>query len=307
MIQIDLLTGFLGSGKTTFIKKYVTYLVNKGYKIGIIENDYGAINVDMMLLQDVMGDRVSVEMIAGGSDLETHMRRFKTKLIALAMQGFDRVIVEPSGIYDVDEFFDVLYDKPLDKWYEIGNVISVVDAKLQDMSEESDYLLCSQIATAGKIVISKSQLASQEDLDHTISHMKKALEMFKCTRQLKEDDFITKDWNVFTDEDLEMILHCGYVNESHLKRRISEDNDYQSLFFMNKELSKESILDSIKKIMNDPECGNVIRIKGFINDQGWYEINATKEELNISPIENGQDVIILIGEHLSQEKIEHYL
>ena len=38
----------------------------------------------------------------------------RTKLIAMAMRGFDRVVVEPSGIFDVDEFFDVLRDDPLD-------------------------------------------------------------------------------------------------------------------------------------------------------------------------------------------------
>lgn len=60
----------------------------------------------------------------------------------MGMCGYDRVIVEPSGIYDVDEFFDVLHDEPLDKWYEIGNVITIVDAKLEpELSEEADYLL----------------------------------------------------------------------------------------------------------------------------------------------------------------------
>ena len=53
MIKIDLITGFLGSGKTTFIKKYASYLLKKGMNIGILENDFGAVNVDMMLLQDL--------------------------------------------------------------------------------------------------------------------------------------------------------------------------------------------------------------------------------------------------------------
>ena len=46
----------------------------------------------------------------------------------MAMCGYDRVIVEPSGIYDVDEFFDGLREEPLDRWYEIGSVITIVDA-----------------------------------------------------------------------------------------------------------------------------------------------------------------------------------
>jgi len=126
MIKIDLITGFLGSGKTTFIKKYASYLLKKGMNIGILENDFGAVNVDMMLLKELERENCELEMIAGGCDRETHRRRFKTKLIAMGMCGYDRVIVEPSGIFDVDEFFDALYEEPLDRWYEIGNVITIV-------------------------------------------------------------------------------------------------------------------------------------------------------------------------------------
>ena len=42
MVKIDLITGFLGSGKTTFIRKYAQYLMDAGNNIGILENDYGA-------------------------------------------------------------------------------------------------------------------------------------------------------------------------------------------------------------------------------------------------------------------------
>ena len=56
MVKIDLITGFLGAGKTTFLKKYARYLLSKGENIGILENDFGAVNVDMMLLADLMGD-----------------------------------------------------------------------------------------------------------------------------------------------------------------------------------------------------------------------------------------------------------
>ena len=40
--KVDLVTGFLGAGKTTFIKKYARYLLDKGCKIGVLENDFGA-------------------------------------------------------------------------------------------------------------------------------------------------------------------------------------------------------------------------------------------------------------------------
>ena len=117
MVKIDLITGFLGSGKTTFIKKYAKYLIDSGANIGILENDYGAVNVDMMLLKDLEGENCELEMIAGGCDAECHRRRFRTKLIAMGMCGYDRVIVEPSVCYDVNTVFDVLRAIPIDRWY----------------------------------------------------------------------------------------------------------------------------------------------------------------------------------------------
>ena len=110
MITIDLITGFLGSGKTTFIEKYARWLVAKGERVCILENDYGAINIDRVLLQDLLGPNCELEMVVGGDGAEAHQRRFRTKLISMAMLGYTRVLVEPSGIYDIDEFFDSLYE-----------------------------------------------------------------------------------------------------------------------------------------------------------------------------------------------------
>ena len=107
MVQVDLITGFLGAGKTTFLRRYVRYLVQQGHKVCILENDFGAVNVDAMLVQEVLGPGCDVETISGGCDCDTHQRRMRTKLIAMAMRGFDRVVVEPSGIFDVDEFYQI--------------------------------------------------------------------------------------------------------------------------------------------------------------------------------------------------------
>lgn len=134
MVKIDLITGFLGAGKTTFIRNYAEYLMRKGENIGILENDFGAVNVDMMLLQDLEGEHCELEMVSGGCDKDCHRRRFKTKLIAMGMCGYDRVLVEPSGVFDVDEFFDALREEPLDRWYRVENVIAIVDAHLSPSS-----------------------------------------------------------------------------------------------------------------------------------------------------------------------------
>ena len=77
MIKVDLITGFLGSGKTTFLKKYAEHLLNSGEKVGILENDYGAVNVDVMLLGELEKRGCQLETIAGACDYDCHKRRLK--------------------------------------------------------------------------------------------------------------------------------------------------------------------------------------------------------------------------------------
>lgn len=60
MVQVDLITGFLGSGKTTFMRHYARYMVQQGWNVCILENDFGAVNVDVMLLQDILGDHIAI-------------------------------------------------------------------------------------------------------------------------------------------------------------------------------------------------------------------------------------------------------
>ena len=219
MVQVDLITGFLGAGKTTFLRRYVRYLVEQGHNVCILENDFGAVNVDAMLVQDLLGDRCDLETISGGCDCDTHQRRMRTKLIAMAMRGFDRVVVEPSGIFDVDEFFDILRDDPLDRWYQLGSVIAIVDALLPEtLSPQAEYVLASETANAGRVLVSRTQLAGQQQTAAAVAHLTRALEGCKCSRRFAPEEIITKDWARLTDADLAAIAACGGSMEVFLQR-----------------------------------------------------------------------------------------
>lgn len=309
MVKIDLITGFLGSGKTTFIRKYAQYLMNQGMNIGILENDYGAVNVDMMLLQDLMGDNCELEMVAGGCDKDCHRRRFKTKLIAMGMCGYDRVLVEPSGIFDVDEFFDALREEPLDQWYEIGNVIAIVDAKLEkELSDEADFILASEVADAGCILLSHADEAIAEEMDATVAHINEALEKIHCKRRI-EKEILRKSTPQLTSEDLHRIMSSGYVMENYEKMDLEEHSGFESQYFMNVPMTAEKMQKVAKEILEDSSCGAVFRIKGFIKaeDNSWIQLNATHNGVRMEPIQEGQEVIIVIGEHLQRDRIEAYI
>lgn len=307
MVKIDLITGFLGSGKTTFIKKYARYLLDQGLNIGILENDFGAVNVDMMLLKDLEGDHCELEMVSGGCDADCHRRRFKTKLIAMGMCGYDRVIVEPSGIFDMDEFFDILREKPLDQWYEIGSVIAVVDAGLDcGQSEAADYLLASEAAGAGCIVLSKVKNVSAEQTEAVKAHLEQAMKKVGCRRSLF-GHIIASDWEQFTEEDYQRLMNCGYESASY--RKTDAAAAFDSLFFMNLELTAEELKERTARLFEEPGCGHILRVKGFVKAEGgrWLELNATRREQTLAVSPDGQEVLIVIGEQLSKETIGRIL
>lgn len=306
MVKIDLVTGFLGSGKTTFIRQYARWLIKQGYNIGILENDFGPVNVDMMLLQDLEGESCELEMVSGGCDKECHRRRFKTKLIAMGMSGYDRVLVEPSGIYDVDEFFDVLHEEPLDRWYEIGNVFAVVDAKLpSDLSEAADYLLATEVADAGVVLLSRVQEASEAEIAAAKEHLNRALRQVGCDRQL-DQEILQKNWFTFTEEDYKRLLHAGYRMSDYGKREECEES-FDSLFFMHVKMTEVELRAAVQAAFADSNCGRIFRIKGFLPvGEGWIELNATRQETVINPISRGQEILIVIGENLSKTALEAY-
>lgn len=307
MVKIDLITGFLGSGKTTFIKKYARYLLGQGLNIGILENDFGAVNVDMMLLKDLEGDHCELEMVSGGCDADCHRRRFKTKLIAMGMCGYDRVIVEPSGIFDMDEFFDILREEPLDQWYEIGSVIAVVDAGLDcGQSEAADYLLASEAAGAGCIVLSKVKNVSAEQTEAVKAHLEQAMKKVGCRRSLF-GHIIASDWEQFTEEDYQRLMNCGYEPASY--RKTDAAAAFDSLFFMNLELTAEELKERTARLFEEPGCGHILRVKGFVKAEGgrWLELNATRREQTLAVSPDGQEVLIVIGEQLSKETIGRIL
>lgn len=302
MIKVDLITGFLGAGKTTFLDGYVRYLVSKGQRVAIIENDFGAVNVDMMLLSDFIKENCTIEMIAGACDAHCHARRFKTKLIALGMQGFDRVIIEPSGIYDVDEFFDVIREEPLERWYETGSVISIVDATMnRNMSNETKYIFATQLLCAGSILVSKAD--SDSNRQEMVAFLNEVLEESGGKRRV-DDVVIMKPWGELDTDDYEKMAQSGYKSDVISKMWFDKREEYTSLYYMNLDFDRDKIKEIIDKLFESDEYGHIHRVKGFIGDEnGWFSVNVTRDSFSIQPSGEGQKVIIVIGEKLIEEKI----
>lgn len=296
MIQVDLITGFLGAGKTTFLLKYARYLQRKGLRLGIIEYDFGAINVDMMLVGQLRNSNCEIEMVAAGCDMDCLVRRLKTKLIAMAMSGFDRVIIEPSGVFEMDIFYDMLREEPLENWYEIGSVITVIDGTgIGERTDSEEYVLATQAMSAGAIAISKSQLATESELEQL--HKFLAKHSITC-------EVIDKNWDDFVDNDFDQFANCGYRIGNYNKAFTDISEEFESVSFLKISGSVEAFVAKVRELFADASYGDILRVKGFINEAGTnYQINATPTNIEVTK-SPGQNVAIVIGRKLNEAKIK---
>lgn len=226
------------------------------------------------------------------------------------MLGYSRVLIEPSGIFDVDEFFDILHESPLDSMYNIENVITIVNSELNnDLSHEANYLLASQAANAGCIVFSHIDNPDAEKQSFLLSRINDALKTIKCDRIFNDGNTFAVNWKDFTLSDFEKLSHSGYSTQSFEKNFSIEQNGFESLFFMHIHMDINTLKSKIRELFHDESAGTIVRVKGFImsdTDNGWIEINATEKAINTNQIKNGQEVLIVIGEHLNREKIDSY-
>ena len=312
MTKIDLITGILGAGKTTFLLRYARHCLSCGERITILENDFGAVNVDMLLLQELKCENCQLETVAGCTDPYCHRRRFRTQLIALGMQHFDRIIVEPSGIFDMDEFFDLLYESPLDKWYQIGSILTICDAhQRQNMSAETAYLLASEAACCGKLVLSK--LTPEDDQDAAVqavlNRLKPALTAIQCSRSFSPEQITAIPLEKMTPDDFRALTEAGWQHASYVKKYRTEALQSTVHYFMRFRIPEAALKPLLETLLADPECGEIQRIKGsFQSDDGsWHKLNAVNGEIEIAEVPEGQAVLIIIGEHLSLEAIDSHI
>ena len=304
MIKLDLITGFLAAGKTHFIRAYAEYLLAKGEKIGILVGDNGAVNIDAALLKDLQGERCEMEMLAGAGDIDCIRRRMRTKLISMAMLGCGRLLMEPSGAFDAEELYDLLNEAPLDKWYEIGSVIAVIDARRQaNMPQEALHLMASQAASAGCWVFSHADCASEEELQNAPARLGAELKAIGCMRNVEKIPVFYSS-GTLKDDEYAAIESCGWMPSDHVHQSANEGGEFQSLYYFDLPVSRKVLTEKIDILFSDFSYGQIFRVKGFFKEnETWYEINASAGDMAIAESDATRGIIVVIGLRLHETAI----
>lgn len=158
------------------------------------------------------------------------------------------------------------------------------------------------------MVFSRSQLADAAQREAAQEHLNRTLAACKCSRTFRPGELLTKPWDEWGSEDFAAIDRCGCRQASCEKLHFDAHDAFTSAYFLELGLPRAQLEKNIPSLFTDPACGNVLRVKGFVEDDGqWYELNAAAAGLTAAPIPQGQQVLIVIGEGLDKARLEEDL
>ena len=169
MTKIDIISGFLGAGKTTFIKKMLDEAFS-GEKIVLIENEFGEVGIDGGFLKDA-GIEIS-EMNSGCICCSLVGDFAKNMVEVLDRFHPDRILIEPSGVGKLSDVMTSVIDLEKDHDVKLNGLVTVVNAlKASKQMKAFGEFFNNQIEYATTVVLSRTQKAKPEQLEFCVKQI----------------------------------------------------------------------------------------------------------------------------------------
>lgn len=174
MTKIDIISGFLGAGKTTFIKKMLKEAFS-GEQVVLIENEFGEIGIDGGFLKEA---GIEIREMNSGCICCSLVGDFGKSLSeVLTKYAPDRVIIEPSGVGKLSDVMKAVRDVASEIEVELNSAVTVADAgKVRMYMKNFGEFFNNQIENAGTIVLSRTDIADPKKVQ-------KAVEMIREKNQ----------------------------------------------------------------------------------------------------------------------------
>lgn len=160
MTKIDIISGFLGAGKTTFIKKLLEEAI-KGEQVVLIENEFGEIGIDGGFLKD---SGIEIREMNSGCICCSLVGDFGKSLAeVLTKYAPDRIMIEPSGVGKLSDVMKAVVDVSADMDVELNSAVTIVDAaKCKMYMKNFGEFFNNQIENAGTIVLSRTDIVDSD-------------------------------------------------------------------------------------------------------------------------------------------------
>ena len=338
MTKIDIISGFLGAGKTTFIKKMLEEVFS-GEKVVLVENEYGEVGIDGGFLKDA---GIEIKELNSGCICCSLVGDFNRSLNeVIETYHPDRILIEPSGVGKLSDVMSSVKDMEKDHDVKLNALVTVVNAmKASKQMKAFGEFFNNQIANATTIVLSRTQNAKEEKLE-------------LCVKEIQAVNpkaaIITTPWDAITGEQILNVVeqqdslmqemmkeyeehhhehhhdhehdhhhdhehehHHEHEHEHHHDHDHDHDHDADEVFTSwGKETphkyTKEKI-ESILKIFCDTEdYGSILRAKGMVpaEDGTWIYFDMVPGEYELrdgEPDYTGR--LCVIGTNIDEHKLE---
>ena len=341
MTKIDIISGFLGAGKTTLIKKLIEEGF-KGEKLVLIENEFGEIGIDGGFLKDA-GVQIT-EMNSGCiccslvGDFGTALKKVITEYAP------DRIIIEPSGVGKLSDVIKAVKDVAEEVEVQLDSYTTVADvSKCKIYMKNFGEFFNNQIESANTIVLSRTQTASQDKIEKAVamirehnadatiittpwddidgSKIKEAMQNHKTVKDALFEDEDEHEHHHHDDEcgchdhdhehhhhdhDEECSCGCGHDHD-HYHHHHADEVFTSWGKETPKKYNKEELDTILQKLSKDDSYGMILRSKGILQteDGSWVQFDLVPGEYEIR--EGSADYtgrICVIGSKLKEDELE---
>lgn len=254
-IEINIISGFLGCGKTTFLNKLIPVMQGKN---SLIENEFGNIGID----GDLINHSLQIKEIYSGCICCTVTENFKKALEELALEYIpDNIFIEPSGVSSLSDVLKICNKVSSNSGLDIKikNVITIVDVSAyRDYCENFGSFYLDQIQNAQMIFLSHFDNMLDSEIENIIEEI--SLINPKAT-------IFKEPWISLSGEEIIETINSMEAYEIQLKDRpdfIAANKRFQTFSIDKlKAFSKEEIA-TMPNFLNQKECGFIVRAKGII-------------------------------------------
>ena len=341
MTKIDIISGFLGAGKTTLIKKLLKEAL-AGTQTVLIENEFGEIGIDGGFLKDA---GIEIKEMNSGCICCSLVGDFGTSLKeVLNTYHPDRILIEPSGVGKLSDVMKAVQNAGLGTEVELNSAVAVVDAsKCKMYIKNFGEFFINQIEHAGTIILSRTDVASEEKVKQAVElireHNEKATIITTPLAQLEGKEILAtiegaKDLEAelmeqvkamhdehehhhHHDEDEDEHEHhhehdenctCGCHDHDHHHHHHADEIFTSWGFETPATYTTEEVEGFLKELDNEEKYGIVLRAKGMIPaaDGTWIYFDYVPEESNVragKPDVTGK--ICVIGSKLKEAELEN--
>lgn len=282
MTDLILLTGFLGSGKTTMMQRLLDSYAD--HKIGVIINEFGRINIDAKLVEK---DGVRMAEMSNGSIFCACIKdKFVQSLIDMAWRGLEYLFIEASGLADPASMEGILagISHQTDDRYRYRGSLCIVDAENYLGLTALLPAIVSQTEYADAIILNKRDLVTSEKLEKVEATVRKYNEQARIYP------------TAYCDVDIRAIVEEMGVRNTHIEARESSNtwqNRANTFTLCGTEvIPYDRLIDFLKGVID-----SAYRIKGFaVTEKGVKEISTVGKNMYINdwdkPVKRTEIVVI---------------